>query len=86
MTNEETIKWVFSGNRLGKPEKCEEDVWQIVRKCWRYKASERPTFEEIVHELNELVKIEKVEEEEKEDAKEKSVDVYDNSEYGINDD
>ncbi|XP_046384300.1 tyrosine-protein kinase Shark isoform X2 [Ischnura elegans] len=40
----QVIQLVEKGERLPKPARCPEVVWELITKCWAYKAAERPTF------------------------------------------
>ncbi|XP_074658431.1 tyrosine-protein kinase HTK16-like isoform X1 [Tubulanus polymorphus] len=43
----EVIKMLDDGIRLDKPSRCPSKVYEIMRKCWEYKPSERPTFKQL---------------------------------------
>ncbi|XP_071442937.1 tyrosine-protein kinase Shark isoform X2 [Hetaerina americana] len=40
----QVIQLVEKGERLPKPARCPEVVWELITKCWAYKSTERPTF------------------------------------------
>ena len=54
MTNVEVAEAVLSGYRMTKPEKCPDEVYEIVQKCWKENSKERPNMEQIVAEMQEL--------------------------------
>lgn len=47
MTHEEVIKFVKEGNVLSCPDNTPISVYQLMRKCWNRKPSERPIFQEV---------------------------------------
>jgi hypothetical protein len=46
-TNSETSEYVLAGNRLSKPERCPEAVFEVMTKCWEEKSKERPTMVDV---------------------------------------
>ncbi|ESO88374.1 hypothetical protein LOTGIDRAFT_126442, partial [Lottia gigantea] len=48
LSNEEVLKYVVNGNINNKPEGCPDKLYVIMKCCWRYKHTERPTFKEII--------------------------------------
>lgn len=51
MTNQQAREQVEKGYRMSAPQKCPEDVYSLMLKCWEYKAENRPNFSEIHKEL-----------------------------------
>jgi len=49
MTNQEAMEFVLSGQRLAKPVMCPPKVFELMTKCWKAKAEERPDFNEILN-------------------------------------
>ena len=47
MSNVETSEYVLSGNRLSKPDRCPEEAFELMLKCWEEKTKERPSMVEI---------------------------------------
>ncbi|XP_041356033.1 tyrosine-protein kinase HTK16-like [Gigantopelta aegis] len=43
----EVIKFIGKGNRLSKPEKCTDQVYQKMLECWSYESKYRPTFKDL---------------------------------------
>ncbi|ELP88900.1 serine-threonine protein kinase, putative [Entamoeba invadens IP1] len=41
-------QFVIEGNRLEKPREMEDYYWDLIEKCWKQKAEERPTFLDIL--------------------------------------
>ncbi|ESO97127.1 hypothetical protein LOTGIDRAFT_143456, partial [Lottia gigantea] len=48
LSNEGVLKYVVNGNIMDKPEGCPDQLYEIMKCCWRYKHKERPTFKEII--------------------------------------
>ena len=44
-----------NGHRLEKPEECPQELYDIMFKCWLYNKSSRPTFSELVSDLQGLI-------------------------------
>uniref|UniRef100_A0A8C9WQW4 Tyrosine-protein kinase n=1 Tax=Scleropages formosus TaxID=113540 RepID=A0A8C9WQW4_SCLFO len=51
MTNQQAREQVEKGYRMSCPQKCPEEVYKIMQKCWEYKPENRPKFSEIQKEL-----------------------------------
>jgi tyrosine-protein kinase len=45
----DAIKIIEEGDRLKQPEACPDQIYELMRRCWRYDAEERPTFKELLH-------------------------------------
>lgn len=45
------------GYRMERPANCSEELYQVMRHCWREKPSERPTFTELQKKLDELLEV-----------------------------
>lgn len=43
-----------SGYRMERPEGCPPNVYEIIRKCWQWEPSQRPSFAEIYKELENM--------------------------------
>jgi len=48
----EVVEFIKSGKRLTKPERCSDEIYEIMMSCWRPDSSERPSFAELVTSLN----------------------------------
>lgn len=46
--------WLREGHRLEQPPKCPNQVYKLMRRCWRYNSWERPTFSDLVKELDDI--------------------------------
>ncbi|KAL6463654.1 hypothetical protein MHYP_G00280450 [Metynnis hypsauchen] len=55
MTNQQAREQVEKGYRMSCPQKCPDEVYKIMQRCWDYKPENRPKFAEIHRELS-LVK------------------------------
>lgn len=45
MTNPEVIQLLDEGYRMPCPENCPAELYDVMMKCWREKAEDRPTFD-----------------------------------------
>eukprot|EP00055_Hartaetosiga_balthica_P015803 m.96186 g.96186 ORF g.96186 m.96186 type:complete len:1131 (+) comp8963_c0_seq7:40-3432(+) len=54
MKGPQIIKLIQTGARLPRPEDCPESIFSIVRKCWELETSDRPSFAQIVSQLESL--------------------------------
>lgn len=51
VSNDDVVKKVISGVKLGEPDDCPNELWQLMQKCWRKNPSDRPTFIDILDTL-----------------------------------
>ncbi|XP_023653103.1 tyrosine-protein kinase Fer isoform X1 [Paramormyrops kingsleyae] len=51
MTNQQAREQVEKGYRMSCPQKCPEEVYKIMQRCWEYKPENRPKFADIQKEL-----------------------------------
>jgi serine/threonine protein kinase len=56
MTNKEVIQFVLSDNRLEKPTKCPDEIYELMLKCWNKNPQERPTFQELYYQIIDIEK------------------------------
>ncbi|NXL48728.1 FER kinase, partial [Podilymbus podiceps] len=57
MTNQQAREQVEKGSyRMSAPQKCPEEIYKIMQKCWDYKPENRPKFSEIQKELSSIKK------------------------------
>ncbi|KAM4810273.1 tyrosine-protein kinase Fer isoform 1-T1 [Rhinophrynus dorsalis] len=56
MTNQQAREQVEKGYRMSAPQKCPEEVFKIMQKCWEYKPENRPKFSEMQKELSSIKK------------------------------
>jgi hypothetical protein len=45
----------MDNRRLPKPGQCPDEFYTVARMCWELEAEDRPTFEELVETVNELI-------------------------------
>lgn len=55
IATDDLLQSLKSGNRLTKPAKCSDAVYDVMRKCWQAVPSERPSFSELYMALDVLV-------------------------------
>ncbi|XP_053152718.1 tyrosine-protein kinase Fer isoform X2 [Hemicordylus capensis] len=56
MTNQQAREQVEKGYRMSAPQKCPEEIYKIMLRCWDYNPEVRPKFSEIHKELSALKK------------------------------
>nr|XP_048705460.1 tyrosine-protein kinase Fer isoform X3 [Caretta caretta] len=56
MTNQQAREQVEKGYRMSAPQKCPEEIYKIMQRCWDYKPENRPKFSEIQKELSSVKK------------------------------
>uniref|UniRef100_A0A803SYG5 Tyrosine-protein kinase n=1 Tax=Anolis carolinensis TaxID=28377 RepID=A0A803SYG5_ANOCA len=56
MTNQQAREQVEKGYRMSAPQKCPEEIYKIMQRCWDYNPEMRPKFSEIQKELSALKK------------------------------
>ncbi|XP_055689281.1 tyrosine-protein kinase transmembrane receptor Ror2 [Lutzomyia longipalpis] len=54
MTHEEVVKYVKEGNMLACPENTPLSVYNLMRKCWSKKTSDRPSFHFLYQSLEQI--------------------------------
>jgi proto-oncogene tyrosine-protein kinase Ret len=47
VTNHSLVDYIWSGNRLEKPNNCSMDVYQVMLQCWKASPDDRPSFMEL---------------------------------------
>ncbi|XP_075345334.1 tyrosine-protein kinase Fer-like isoform X3 [Mycteria americana] len=56
MTNQQAREQVEKGYRMSAPQKCPEEIYKIMQRCWAYKPENRPKFSEIQKALSSIKK------------------------------
>ncbi|XP_053824858.1 tyrosine-protein kinase Fer isoform X2 [Vidua macroura] len=56
MTNQQAREQVEKGYRMSAPQKCPEEIYKIMQRCWDYKPENRPKFSDIQKELSSIKK------------------------------
>uniref|UniRef100_A0A8C5LPC4 Tyrosine-protein kinase n=1 Tax=Leptobrachium leishanense TaxID=445787 RepID=A0A8C5LPC4_9ANUR len=51
MTNQQAREQVEKGYRMAAPQRCPEEIFKIMQRCWEYKAENRPKFIDMQKEL-----------------------------------
>uniref|UniRef100_A0A1B6KAQ3 Tyrosine-protein kinase receptor n=1 Tax=Graphocephala atropunctata TaxID=36148 RepID=A0A1B6KAQ3_9HEMI len=51
LSNDQTLKFVIEKHVMIPPDNCPENLYWLMKRCWQYKPSMRPTFLDLVTEL-----------------------------------
>ncbi len=51
MSNREVVEFVYGGNKLKPPEECHPEIAHMIQQCLEMEPVNRPTFNNIVQEL-----------------------------------
>ncbi|XP_072850925.2 fibroblast growth factor receptor 3 isoform X2 [Pogona vitticeps] len=54
---EELFKLLKEGHRMDKPANCTHDLYMIMRECWHAVPSQRPTFKQLVEDLDRVLAV-----------------------------
>lgn len=52
---EKLFQLLREGHRMEKPSNCSLEIYTIMRECWRYQPTQRPTFKELVEDLDRIL-------------------------------
>lgn len=55
LSNDQVLRYVIDGGVMERPENCPDKLYQLMRRCWEHRPSNRPTFLDIVEMLLEDV-------------------------------
>jgi serine/threonine protein kinase len=55
LSNNEVVSKVLAGYRLEAPLNCPPEVYKIMTSCWQLKPESRPTFSDLMTEINAMV-------------------------------
>ncbi|XP_062504039.1 tyrosine-protein kinase receptor UFO-like [Corticium candelabrum] len=55
VSNQDVIPYLKRGNRLHKPDECPFEIYEIMKRCWIMNAEERPTFTNLVRDIEEFL-------------------------------
>lgn len=44
LSNDQVLRYVIDGGVMERPENCPDKLYTLMRYCWQYKPSVRPTF------------------------------------------
>ncbi|XP_056146240.1 tyrosine-protein kinase Fer isoform X2 [Lampris incognitus] len=56
MTNQQAREQVEKGYRMACPQRCPEEVYKVMQRCWQYNPDERPKFAELQRDLSAIKK------------------------------
>lgn len=48
LSNDQVLRYVIDGGVMERPENCPDKLYQLMRRCWEHRQSNRPTFLDIV--------------------------------------
>lgn len=51
LSNDQVLRYVIDGGVMERPENCPDKLYQLMRRCWEHRPSNRPTFLDIVEHL-----------------------------------
>ncbi|XP_034047346.1 tyrosine-protein kinase Fer [Thalassophryne amazonica] len=51
MTNQQAREQVETGYRMTCPQRCPDDIYKVMQRCWEYKPEDRPKFSELQRDL-----------------------------------
>ncbi|XP_012590332.1 PREDICTED: fibroblast growth factor receptor 3, partial [Condylura cristata] len=54
---EELFKLLREGHRMDKPANCTHDLYMVMRECWHAVPSQRPTFKQLVEDLDRVLTV-----------------------------
>ncbi|EFA11574.2 fibroblast growth factor receptor homolog 1 isoform X2 [Tribolium castaneum] len=54
---EKLFQLLRNGHRMEKPPCCSLEIYMLMRECWSYKPNERPTFSQLVEDLDRILTI-----------------------------
>ncbi|XP_030851826.1 tyrosine-protein kinase SYK isoform X2 [Strongylocentrotus purpuratus] len=56
MRGQELMQFIENGDRLSQPDRCPDDVYSLMRRCWLSEAKDRPGFGDIESVLSDILK------------------------------
>ncbi|XP_070541613.1 tyrosine-protein kinase receptor Tie-1-like [Ptychodera flava] len=60
LTNKEVSEYIKRGQRMEKPKHCNDEIYELMLKCWSQKPRNRPACAEILSEIRRVTKNEVV--------------------------
>uniref|UniRef100_A0A1A9X2U1 receptor protein-tyrosine kinase n=1 Tax=Glossina brevipalpis TaxID=37001 RepID=A0A1A9X2U1_9MUSC len=57
MSAEELYSFLITGQRMEKPFRCSLNIYMLMRQCWHFDSNARPTFSEIVENLDKILQL-----------------------------
>lgn len=55
MSAQEVISFIRQGNIAEQPEHCSDELYDLMKSCWAYKAEDRFTFTDVKHHLAKML-------------------------------
>nr|WOX59759.1 receptor tyrosine kinase FGFR1A1 [Carcinus maenas] len=52
---EKLFQLLREGHRMDKPSNCSLEIYMIMRECWRYQPTQRPTFRDLVEDFDRIL-------------------------------
>ncbi|KAK3860047.1 hypothetical protein Pcinc_024337 [Petrolisthes cinctipes] len=52
---ERLFQLLREGHRMEKPSNCSLEIYMMMRECWRYQPTQRPTFKDLVEDLDRIL-------------------------------
>lgn len=59
-STQELLTFLQSGDRMGKPEHCSQELYKVMKSCWSQNHFDRPSFEDLSKKMSNLLKLENV--------------------------
>ncbi|XP_070536207.1 tyrosine-protein kinase SRK3-like [Ptychodera flava] len=53
-TSSGVVEWLKAGNRLNQPDRCPDNVYEVMNKCWKWNQKERPKFKKLTKEIDSI--------------------------------
>lgn len=51
LSNDQVLRYVIDGGVMERPENCPDKLYDLMRRCWTFRPTARPSFMDIVGEL-----------------------------------
>ena len=55
LSNAETVEKVLAGGILSKPNDCPDEVYDIMKSCWKQEPEDRPQFQDLFQSISALI-------------------------------
>lgn len=59
-STQELVTFLQEGNRMSKPEHCNQELYQVMKACWSSNHFDRPSFEDLSKKMSKFLKLENV--------------------------
>jgi hypothetical protein len=47
LSNAEVIQYVLQGSILSQPQKCPDEIYELMKQCWKMDPNDRPDFSQV---------------------------------------